>query len=174
MTDDVRWSPTRCPRNGQVEIAWDEMLGSEGDPLLLVMGLGTSRFWWPAGLCQALAAEGFHVVRYDQRDAGRSSSRSLTASTIAWTTWAGAASGGGAATSEPDGSPAQPARTAPPSTSTMATPQRRPRELHHGRTVVDRCARGPARHATESGDGSAPFVRAAGRSSDQPRSAAPC
>lgn len=72
MVDGVQWSPTRYARNGDVEIAWDEMLGSGGDPLLLVMGLGTSRFWWPAGLCQALADEGFHVVRYDQRDAGQS------------------------------------------------------------------------------------------------------
>jgi pimeloyl-ACP methyl ester carboxylesterase len=72
MTDTTRWSPTRYARNGQVEIAWDELLGSEGDPLLLVMGLGTSRFWWPAGLCRAFADQGFHVVRYDQRDAGQS------------------------------------------------------------------------------------------------------
>jgi pimeloyl-ACP methyl ester carboxylesterase len=72
MVDGVRWSPTQYARNGDVEIAWDEMLGSGGDPLLLVMGLGTSRFWWPAGLCQAFADEGFHVVRYDQRDAGQS------------------------------------------------------------------------------------------------------
>jgi pimeloyl-ACP methyl ester carboxylesterase len=66
------WSPTRYARNGQVQVAWDEVVGSAGDPLLLVMGLGTSRFWWPAGLCRAFADEGFHVVRYDQRDAGES------------------------------------------------------------------------------------------------------
>lgn len=72
MVDVVKWGPTRYAHNGQVEIAWDEMLGSEGDPLLLVMGLGTSRFWWPGGLCRAFADQGFHVVRYDQRDAGQS------------------------------------------------------------------------------------------------------
>lgn len=72
MTDTVHWSPTRYAHNGEVEIAWDELLGSEGDPLLLVMGLGTSRFWWPLGLCRAFADQGFHVVRYDQRDAGQS------------------------------------------------------------------------------------------------------
>lgn len=72
MVEAVSWSPTRYARNGEVEIAWDEMLGTEGDPLLLVMGLGTSRFWWPAGLCRAFADEGFRVARYDQRDAGES------------------------------------------------------------------------------------------------------
>jgi pimeloyl-ACP methyl ester carboxylesterase len=37
------------------------------------MGLAVSRFWWPAGLAQALASQGFAVARYDQRDAGESS-----------------------------------------------------------------------------------------------------
>jgi len=32
----------------------------------------SSRFWWPAGLCQELAARGFAIARYDQRDAGES------------------------------------------------------------------------------------------------------
>jgi pimeloyl-ACP methyl ester carboxylesterase len=72
MVTDVEWSATRFARNGSVEIAWDEMVGSTGDPLMLVMGLGTSRFWWPAGLCRAFADEGFRVLRYDQRDAGQS------------------------------------------------------------------------------------------------------
>ena len=36
------------------------------------MGLAVSRFWWPAGLGQAFAGQGFAVARYDQRDAGQS------------------------------------------------------------------------------------------------------
>jgi pimeloyl-ACP methyl ester carboxylesterase len=66
------WTPTRYARNGPVEIAYDTLAGSAGDPLLLVMGLAVSRFWWPAGLGQAFAGEGFAVARYDQRDAGQS------------------------------------------------------------------------------------------------------
>lgn len=66
------WSTTDYALNGDVRIAYDRLLESEGAPLLLVMGLGTSRFWWPLGLCQAFAAQGFEVVRYDQRDAGQS------------------------------------------------------------------------------------------------------
>lgn len=80
MTVGVKWSETRYARNDAVQIAWDELVGSEGDPLLLVMGLGTSRFWWPAGLCRAFADAGFHVVRYDQRDAGQSTRMPDTAS----------------------------------------------------------------------------------------------
>jgi len=66
------WTPTQFARSGAVEIAYDRLAGSEGDPLLLVMGLAVSRFWWPAGLAQAFADRGFAVARYDQRDAGES------------------------------------------------------------------------------------------------------
>ena len=66
------WTPTQYARNGAVEIAYDRLAGSEGEPLLLVMGLAVSRFWWPAGLAQAFAGQGFAVARYDQRDAGES------------------------------------------------------------------------------------------------------
>jgi pimeloyl-ACP methyl ester carboxylesterase len=66
------WTPTDFAANGAVDVAFDRLDGSAGEPLLLVMGLGTSRFWWPAGLCQAFADQGFAVARYDQRDAGQS------------------------------------------------------------------------------------------------------
>ena len=66
------WTPTQYARNGGVEIAYDRLAGSEGEPLLLVMGLAVSRFWWPAGLAGAFAGQGFAVARYDQRDAGES------------------------------------------------------------------------------------------------------
>ncbi len=67
-----RWTQTQHARNGTVDIAYDTLAGSEGEPLLLVMGLAVSRFWWPTGLCQEFAARGFAVARYDQRDAGES------------------------------------------------------------------------------------------------------
>ncbi|WP_460886624.1 alpha/beta fold hydrolase [Promicromonospora xylanilytica] len=72
MTDNTAWSPTAYARNRDVEIAYDRFGEPGGVPLLLVMGLAMSRFWWPDGLCQALADQGFDVVRYDQRDAGES------------------------------------------------------------------------------------------------------
>ena len=43
------------------------------------MGLGGPMTWWPAGLCERLARQGFYVIRYDNRDTGRSS-RSRVAS----------------------------------------------------------------------------------------------
>jgi pimeloyl-ACP methyl ester carboxylesterase len=63
---------TRFAHNGDVAIAFDDLGGAGGEPLLLVMGLGVSRFWWPAGFVAELIGHGFHVARFDQRDAGES------------------------------------------------------------------------------------------------------
>ena len=50
-----------------------ETFGREGDPpLLLVMGLGMQMIAWHEDFCTALAERGFHVIRYDNRDVGRS------------------------------------------------------------------------------------------------------
>lgn len=62
----------RFAYNDEIQIAFEDLGGAGGDPLLLVMGLGTSRFWWPDGLVAELVHRGFHVVAYDQRDAGQS------------------------------------------------------------------------------------------------------
>jgi pimeloyl-ACP methyl ester carboxylesterase len=62
----------RYARNGEVRIAFEDLGGAGGDPLLLIMGLAVSRFWWPPGLVDELVQRGFHVVAYDQRDAGES------------------------------------------------------------------------------------------------------
>ncbi|WP_433796547.1 alpha/beta fold hydrolase [Actinoplanes sp. CA-252034] len=59
-------------RNGDVRLAVDDLGGAGGDPLLLVMGLGVSRFWWPDGLVAALIDAGFSVASFDGRDAGGS------------------------------------------------------------------------------------------------------
>jgi pimeloyl-ACP methyl ester carboxylesterase len=67
-----RPGPARYARNGAADIAFEELGGAGGEPLLLVMGLGVSRFWWPPGLVAELASQGFHVAAYDQRDAGES------------------------------------------------------------------------------------------------------
>ena len=50
-----------------------ETFGSPDDPaLLLIMGLGGQMIWWDDELCRQLAASGFHVIRFDNRDSGRS------------------------------------------------------------------------------------------------------
>ncbi|MBL7257638.1 alpha/beta fold hydrolase [Paractinoplanes lichenicola] len=50
-----------------------ETVGSPDDPaLLLIMGLGAHLTDWPAEFCSQLAARGFHLVLFDNRDAGLS------------------------------------------------------------------------------------------------------
>jgi pimeloyl-ACP methyl ester carboxylesterase len=50
-----------------------ETFGRPSDPaIVLVMGLGMQLLAWPAQFCAELAAEGFFVVRFDNRDVGRS------------------------------------------------------------------------------------------------------
>jgi pimeloyl-ACP methyl ester carboxylesterase len=57
---------------GDLDIAY-ETFGDPADPaLLLVMGLGTQMLGWHEELCEAIAARGFHVIRFDYRDIGRS------------------------------------------------------------------------------------------------------
>ncbi len=61
----------KAKANG-IEIEY-ESFGREGDPvILLVMGLGAQLTLWPDALCEKLAARGFRVIRYDNRDVGLS------------------------------------------------------------------------------------------------------
>lgn len=62
-----------APVSPGVELCYQTFGDPEADPLLLVMGLGGPMNWWDAELCRMLAAAGFYVIRYDNRDTGRSS-----------------------------------------------------------------------------------------------------
>ncbi|MFC7491877.1 MULTISPECIES: alpha/beta fold hydrolase [unclassified Knoellia] len=47
--------------------------GNPADPaILLIHGAATSMIWWEDELCERLGAAGRFVIRYDQRDTGRS------------------------------------------------------------------------------------------------------
>jgi pimeloyl-ACP methyl ester carboxylesterase len=62
----------RLVRRDGVELA-TEAFGDRGLPcVLLIMGAMASMLWWPEPLCRRLADAGFHVIRYDNRDTGRS------------------------------------------------------------------------------------------------------
>jgi pimeloyl-ACP methyl ester carboxylesterase len=61
-----------CDINGGIRLCY-ERFGNESDPpMLLIMGLGTQMIGWPDEFCVQLAERGFHVVRFDNRDIGRS------------------------------------------------------------------------------------------------------
>ena len=60
-----------APANG-IELCYQEMGDPDGEPLLLVMGLATQMIAWSEEFCEMLAERGFRVVRFDNRDIGRS------------------------------------------------------------------------------------------------------
>jgi len=62
-----------APVSGDIELCYQTFGDADDEPLLLVMGLGAPMTWWDDELCEQLAREGFFVVRFDNRDAGRSS-----------------------------------------------------------------------------------------------------
>jgi pimeloyl-ACP methyl ester carboxylesterase len=44
----------------------------EGEPLVLIMGIGAQMIQWDEQFCRVLAARGFRVIRFDNRDVGES------------------------------------------------------------------------------------------------------
>ena len=62
-----------APLPSGIELCYQTFGDRDGEPLLLVMGLGGPMNWWDPELCRMLAAHGFFVIRYDNRDTGRSS-----------------------------------------------------------------------------------------------------
>jgi pimeloyl-ACP methyl ester carboxylesterase len=65
--------PESMAQVGDVELCY-ETFGDPADPaLLLVMGLATQMLGWHEDFCAALADRGYFVIRFDNRDIGRSS-----------------------------------------------------------------------------------------------------
>jgi pimeloyl-ACP methyl ester carboxylesterase len=61
-----------CRVSDEIELCY-ETFGDPSHPTaLLVMGLATQMIGWPDEFCAQLAERGFHVVRFDNRDVGRS------------------------------------------------------------------------------------------------------
>jgi pimeloyl-ACP methyl ester carboxylesterase len=62
----------KVAQSNGVEIAY-ETFGTREDPaILLVMGLGVQMIYWHEDFCAELAEQGFHVIRFDNRDIGHS------------------------------------------------------------------------------------------------------
>ena len=55
-----------------IEIAYDDRGGANDPVILLIMGLATQMIAWPEAFCDGLAARGFRVIRFDNRDVGLS------------------------------------------------------------------------------------------------------
>jgi pimeloyl-ACP methyl ester carboxylesterase len=62
---------TSVTANG-ITIHYDSFGAPEAEAILLIAGLGTQMIRWPVPFCAALAARGYRVIRFDNRDAGLS------------------------------------------------------------------------------------------------------
>jgi pimeloyl-ACP methyl ester carboxylesterase len=61
-----------CDAGGGITLCY-ETFGDPADPAaLLVMGLGAQMVAWQEDFCEELAARGLYVIRFDNRDIGRS------------------------------------------------------------------------------------------------------
>lgn len=61
----------RIEANGIV-LEHDSFGSEDAEPLLLISGLGVQMIRWTAPFCEMLAAQGYRVIRFDNRDVGLS------------------------------------------------------------------------------------------------------
>lgn len=57
---------------GELRLCYETFGERTGAPLLLIMGLGSQMVVWEDEFCERLVARGFWVIRFDNRDVGRS------------------------------------------------------------------------------------------------------
>jgi pimeloyl-ACP methyl ester carboxylesterase len=55
-----------------IELAFDSFGDQSNEAILLISGLGTQMIRWTEPFCESLAARSYHVIRFDNRDAGLS------------------------------------------------------------------------------------------------------
>jgi pimeloyl-ACP methyl ester carboxylesterase len=58
---------------GELELCYETFGAAGAPPVLLIMGLASQMLLWDDQFCEQLAARGFRVIRFDNRDVGRSS-----------------------------------------------------------------------------------------------------
>ena len=81
MRENTEYSEGFAENNG-VKIFYRDYGPVEGDPVLMVHGLGAQLVHWPPHLIQFLQAHNFRPITYDNRDVGLSSRFSGTPSFI--------------------------------------------------------------------------------------------
>ncbi|MBF6329572.1 alpha/beta fold hydrolase [Nocardia transvalensis] len=55
-----------------IELAYERFGDPSRPPVLLITGVGAQMIDWPEGFCAELVERGLHVIRFDNRDTGRS------------------------------------------------------------------------------------------------------
>ena len=68
--------PPQIARANGIELCYEIFGNADAEPMLLIMGLGAQMIHWDDDFCRQLAARGFRVIRFDNRDIGKSSKMS--------------------------------------------------------------------------------------------------
>ncbi|OLS22142.1 MAG: 3-oxoadipate enol-lactonase 2 [Candidatus Thorarchaeota archaeon AB_25] len=69
---EIPYSGEKTAKAGDVELTYDTFGNPSSPPMLLIMGLGAQMIRWDDAFCQAIAAQGRWVIRFDNRDVGLS------------------------------------------------------------------------------------------------------
>jgi pimeloyl-ACP methyl ester carboxylesterase len=64
--------PPQIAKANGIDICYEIFGDANAEPLLLIMGLGAQMIHWDDEFCRQLAARGFRVIRFDNRDIGKS------------------------------------------------------------------------------------------------------
>ena len=65
--------PPQIAHANGIDLCYEIFGDPTAEPLLLIMGLGAQMIHWDDEFCRQLAARGFRVIRFDNRDIGKSS-----------------------------------------------------------------------------------------------------
>ena len=69
----IAHQPPQLARANGIELCYEIFGDPSAEPMLLIMGLGAQMILWDDDFCRQLAARGFRVIRFDNRDIGKSS-----------------------------------------------------------------------------------------------------
>ena len=59
-------------KSNGIELCYDTVGDPKLPPIVLIMGMGAQMIAWDDEFCAELAAHGYYVIRFDNRDAGLS------------------------------------------------------------------------------------------------------
>ncbi|HEX3114577.1 MAG TPA: alpha/beta hydrolase [Bradyrhizobium sp.] len=65
--------PPQIARANGIDLCYEIFGDAEAEPMMLIMGLGGQMILWEDDFCRQLAGRGFRVIRFDNRDIGKSS-----------------------------------------------------------------------------------------------------
>ena len=72
MAPNIQHSDSATARANGIEIVYDMFGDSDKPPVLLIIGLGQQMIAWDKEFCTQIAARGYWVIRFDNRDTGLS------------------------------------------------------------------------------------------------------